>query len=534
MNSRIVSVEPESPPVISWAFATVIISALYIVLTVANSFLCDDAFITFRYAKNLAEGAGPVFNHGERVEGYTSFLWMILMATVIKLGGRPELWSRLLSLFFGVGTVFLLSWWLMRYVARSILVLTIAASLAWCAPFVAWSSGGLEPAAAAFFVLASMVSLLRFRTHGDTRQLFGASCLIAMAILTRPETALVAVASMVYILILTARRTVPPAAPAIYFLPAVLLTGAHLLWRWLYYGKVLPNTFYAKSPGFDLVGYGAEYLVRFVLESGLWLPVAVAVILIWRIRKGKLTDQIVLLTAIILLFFVWIVYSGGDFMMMSRFIVPILPVIILLIAELTREAWQLLRGGRRSAFVIILLALYAANNLYALSVSSPSYSTETLDSIGRLKEYRNNWTQAATVMLEMARPTDTIATSAIGIIPYYTDLPTMDLCGLIATDLDKYRRRGDSRRPGHSLSIKPESFFSQPPQFFLGHPLVGTLDQAWFSWGTLHDSKPILLQHYLPVSMPVPGEPDRHLFFFLRRDIVSRYADRIYIHKLKM
>ncbi|UCD18092.1 MAG: hypothetical protein JSV44_04055 [Candidatus Zixiibacteriota bacterium] len=151
-----------------------------------------------------------------------------------------------------------------------------------------------------------------------------------------------------------------------------------------------------------------------------------------------------------------------------------------------------------------------------------------------LEEYRDNWTSAAMLLREMAQPTNTVATTAIGIIPYYSDLPTMDLCGLIATDLDKYRRRGDTRRPGYSLSIKPERFFSQPPHFLLGHPLVETLDQARFSSGTLHDNKPIPLQHYLPVSMPIPGEPDRHLFFFLRRDIVSRYADRIYIHKLRL
>ncbi|UCD18706.1 MAG: hypothetical protein JSV44_04065 [Candidatus Zixiibacteriota bacterium] len=58
----------------SWAIAASVISALYVVLAVANSFLCYDAFITFRYARNLAEGAGAIFNHGERVGGYTSFL----------------------------------------------------------------------------------------------------------------------------------------------------------------------------------------------------------------------------------------------------------------------------------------------------------------------------------------------------------------------------------------------------------------------------------------------------------------------------
>src|SRR4051794_37699784 len=53
-------------------------------------FVCDDAYITFRYAANLAHGLGPVWNPGERVEGYTNFLWMVGAVKVIALGGRPE------------------------------------------------------------------------------------------------------------------------------------------------------------------------------------------------------------------------------------------------------------------------------------------------------------------------------------------------------------------------------------------------------------------------------------------------------------
>ena len=45
-----------------------------------HRFLQDDAFISFRYARNLATGHGLVWNPGERVEGYTNFLWTLLMA----------------------------------------------------------------------------------------------------------------------------------------------------------------------------------------------------------------------------------------------------------------------------------------------------------------------------------------------------------------------------------------------------------------------------------------------------------------------
>ena len=50
----------------------------------------DDAFISFEYARNLAEGNGLVFNDGERVEGFSNLLWTLLLAAVHRVGGRHE------------------------------------------------------------------------------------------------------------------------------------------------------------------------------------------------------------------------------------------------------------------------------------------------------------------------------------------------------------------------------------------------------------------------------------------------------------
>ena len=60
-------------------------------LALASSvaWLCDDAFISFRYADHLARGLGLVFNVGERVEGYTSFLWVVTSAGALLVGVSP-------------------------------------------------------------------------------------------------------------------------------------------------------------------------------------------------------------------------------------------------------------------------------------------------------------------------------------------------------------------------------------------------------------------------------------------------------------
>ena len=80
-------------------------AALFAFNVAQHSFLLDDAFISFRYARNLADGYGLVWNIGERVEGYTNFLWVCLMAAGIRLGIEPEIFSRILSIASGAGVL---------------------------------------------------------------------------------------------------------------------------------------------------------------------------------------------------------------------------------------------------------------------------------------------------------------------------------------------------------------------------------------------------------------------------------------------
>ena len=64
-----------------------VVSSLFFFLCVVDFFaVFEDAFISFRYSQNLADGHGLVFNVGERVWGYSNFLWTVLLALCIKSG----------------------------------------------------------------------------------------------------------------------------------------------------------------------------------------------------------------------------------------------------------------------------------------------------------------------------------------------------------------------------------------------------------------------------------------------------------------
>ena len=108
--------------------------------------VAEDAFISFLFARNLADGLGPIWNAGEPpVEGYTNFLWVMCSAVWILLGVDPGFGAQLLGVGASLVTLFLL-WragvgalgWSEQVALLPCLFLALAG------PFAAWAAGGLE------------------------------------------------------------------------------------------------------------------------------------------------------------------------------------------------------------------------------------------------------------------------------------------------------------------------------------------------------------------------------------------------------
>jgi hypothetical protein len=119
----------------------------------------DDAYISFRYARNLAEHGQLVFNLGERVEGFTNFLWTVILAFGIKLGFDPVAASRFLGVVFGVGALALVVRLSLRLddeqPSRWHFVAPVG--LAATGAFACWCTGGLETQLFTFLVLLGFV-----------------------------------------------------------------------------------------------------------------------------------------------------------------------------------------------------------------------------------------------------------------------------------------------------------------------------------------------------------------------------------------
>ena len=322
----------------------------------------DDAFITFRYARNLASGNGLVFNLGERVEGVTSLSWTLLLAAVetLRLPVEPAA--------FALGVAFALlalreSYLLGRGLGASAgACLAAVALVAVHGRFWLVAGNGLEGGLFAF--LAVLVARKTIE-EADARLI---GVLLGLLFMTRPESLLVLLVVLGYQVLAKGaadeRAGVVRRASLIAVAAAVVL-GAVTIWRLAYYGAPLPNSVAAKSAlsaGLDTLlanlGPGLLYTVRFeIAHAPLILGAAVALILA---PKAKALWFCLLLVAAEL---PAVFVNGGDWMPHYRLLTVFAPVLAAPLAVcLSRafEDWDTPGSARRrSAWVLALLTVSA-------------------------------------------------------------------------------------------------------------------------------------------------------------------------------
>jgi hypothetical protein len=291
--------------------------------------LSDDAFISFRYAEHLVQGDGLVFNSGERVEGYTNFLWTLLLALGMALGVGPERSSVALGLLAYALTLALLARTGDRIAARARLPAGLGgfAALGFGAMLHAriFATGGLETSLFILLVTATLTAVAEVRALDEWLRvgLLGALCTLC-----RPDGALV-LGGAVFFAWLGGGA---PGLRGVLVAPVMLLTP-WLAWKVYFYGTVIPNTFTAKAGEGARWGQGALYLWGFtrmyapLLLGFFAVPLVTRRMFVPRVGWGVLGYGLVS--------FGWVLYVarvGGDFMF-ARFLLPVAPALLLAVEE---------------------------------------------------------------------------------------------------------------------------------------------------------------------------------------------------------
>lgn len=396
----------------------------------------DDAYITYRYAENLASGDGAVYNKGERVEGFSSPAWMLALSLPIRAGLDPVAVSKVIGAAAALALVLLLH----RALARagcdpwvSGLACVVLASL----PSLHFSAvSGMETipfgAAVAALSLSPRCSVSRAGRAG----LWGIVALVAVAAL-RPEGALVALA--ITALSFEAgriRKTVASTWPAWAALASLLAL------RFSYYGRLVPNTFAAKpSPILQPLLAGRVGGAIFEVARSTWnnvlpagtelgsLPGALLVLagVLW---GGETARRAATAVGCGLLF---VLYAPSDWMLGHRFAIPFAAPYLYLAAigadRLRRSA------ARRSRLLTVSLALGTALWIalangttlgylarFRMGKVNPAQDAEKYLGIGR-------WLRAH------SRPGDRLLAYEIGGAGYASGLFVIDHEGLVSPEV---------------------------------------------------------------------------------------------------
>lgn len=468
----------------------------------------DDAYISMRYARNLAEGSGLVYNPGERVEGYTNFLWTVLLSLPFALTLPAEgtiWWAGLGSgvlLLAGTGA---LAW----SVSRNPLAAGIAAVLVAAIPaVVAESVMGLETALFAGLVTLALARWIREEQAALARPWGGV--LFGLALLTRPEGYLVAGLAL-----LADLASKGWARTAFWWRwgACALLGGAHLAFRLAYYGDLVPNTFHAKvGGGAAAVDRGLGNVADFAWATLPLLALAAVGCRALARRRGTGTrggNQAARAWQIPVLAIAYVGYVaavGGDFKPTLRFFaVPI--ALGAAVAGAAVAGW--IDRPRRP------LAVGAAGAAVALCAGWTLAAGEPAREFCRWRAQQIPVHRAAGHYLgERMGPDGWLATGNAGLVPYSSRQPTIDIVGLCDRQIARRDVEGmGERMAGHGkgdgdyvLSRQPEVILFQNARF-TDRPLrKADVGRVLFSLSEREMwQDPRLHENYRLVSERMPG-----------------------------
>jgi len=415
--------------------------------------LFDDAMISMRYAKNLAGGYGPVWNPGgERVEGYTNPLWLVYMA-VWHLLPIP---ASKISLAIQISGAFFL---FLNLIAIRILALEITRNewLALGAVFLTafffslnnWAIQGMEVGVLTLCVSLFTVCAVRNRDRGKFFP--GLYILLGLTTLIRMDMAVPYLVITVWCAWFDQARRVRHLWWGCSILIVFLLGQS--LWRVVYYGDWLPNTYYLKIGGIPLltrltIGFGA--LRQFVWNTG-WVLFAIPFL---AFPLGPNPNSY-LLFGILLGQAAYSVYIGGDAWEhrggANRFLAIAMPLFFTLLvqaANLIRLSLLAAIQNQRKTIEQLTqagLAVFLLFSLFSFNIilTNDSVLKWTLQKRPIFVDGSERLTRIGLIVGEITSAGAQVAVVSAGSIIYFSERPGIDLYG----KMDRVIARSEPRLP---------------------------------------------------------------------------------------
>ncbi len=398
--------------------------AVRLIFHYATRFIADDAFITFRYAQNLAAGHGFVYNLGERVLGTTTPFFTFVLAALALLKIEPPTGALAVSvicsgaiavIIYRLATKLRFTYWA---------TLPALCYIVWPRSVVADSSG-METAL--FTLLVTAAFYFQYR-----RLTIYAVGMATLAAVTRPEG--LGLLGLLLIVDLVRNRSQ-------YW--KYLLTSGMILVPWVlvatyYFGSPIPNSITAKMTIYSRFGEMSVW-ERFISVMGwqtvigiLLLPAVIAgARWLWRKQDyGRL--ELIWLAGMVLF------YTLGPSKLFFWYIAPIYPLFLLfaiaaIVYAFDRVKWLHARtrtGVWILSAMIVVILVAACLKPYRSLLNTQQTQEAVHKSIGLY-------------LAGAAGRDDVVAAEDIGYMGYYSQLRIIDRDGLISPQVVPFNRTGD-------------------------------------------------------------------------------------------
>ena len=421
----------------------------------------DDAFISMRFARNLAHGNGLRFNGFENppVEGYTNFSWVLLLVFPHLFKLDALLYVKILGYLSGIFFLLVAMASLRTRNLNPVLTRLGIWIIAINVTVTFWTLSGMETV---FYSACCAVALLcatpeKFQHKGA----LPAAVWSILAFLTRPDGILVCMTIGITLVMYRKRNDVSGAC----FIRYILIVGGsglvYAIWKFAYFHSVVPNTFYAKvgADFLEELSDGCFYIYGWLKRWAWPLCLCALFAVVLEYRK----PHVFLLSLFCCFYIFFIAKVGGDFMRFHRFFVPVLIPLTCLAATGVESVLRFVprHSKRRQTLmwmaVIILLAGYLAPNLVVHSRNlkvwlQGNYKSEDKARNVILAKWLNNNVPNQT----------TLATFNIGRLAYYSHCDVIDSLGLTDRDIACKLRYGDDCELGREiLRKKPDILVPQ-------------------------------------------------------------------------
>ncbi|MGQ0506752.1 MAG: hypothetical protein ACT4TC_15675, partial [Myxococcaceae bacterium] len=281
----------------------------------------DDAAISIAYGHSFFAGRGfRLTELSPAVEGFSNPTWTVLVGMPLPLD--PLTLAKWLGMLFGAAALIFASLAIPAATGRALRPSdTLGACLIACIPnYAYWLCSGMESGLHAFLLAFSVWSLVH-----DFRLRRGGTSGVALALLalTRPEAPLFIAGAGVSWCCWLWRERRWPGRPELILISSLLgICLAYLAFRWSYFARLLPNTYYAKLQwDFD----GSRYLTGF-LAAHAWIALLSGLLLIPALRRTQTRTPATLALVLVALAFFFAHHVKGDWMVEWRFLAPSWPL----------------------------------------------------------------------------------------------------------------------------------------------------------------------------------------------------------------